>query len=696
MEEIDTSRPSRRRSARATKGKHSRYDIEAEQEQQKRTPRKKQKKKEEEGIVNCPCGAKEDDPEDGKIMIECEKCLEWQHSGCVLKTNDLDLVPEHYVCDSCDPLSRSQPATETEDKVEEPAEAEASIAEEPIEEPKEKARKVKQARIEKKESEPRAEPDQAYVPKSRSQSPVNRRRSVTKTSNKRVGHIDDITEKVRQSAAAALKGIFLSVPTSDYTLPTGETAETFSEALALSIEQELYDMYGTAEPEIGSNYRDKFRTLSFNLRDAKNESLRARVVSGKVTPNTLVGMSSEEMMNPELQKLAEEVRAESIRDTVLIVDPAPRLRRTHKGEEIVGEYEEYIENVDLAVKMEKQRDGDGEEAKVATEAVHEAVAHIKGGSPPVKGTNGDVPAEEASERDSNSPPVPKWTAGIDLGMDDHVSEDETHHNGDSDHDDKLKDILGDVTKEAREAETDDWAEIARAPFTWAGNVSMSGLEPQDCLAFSLGCSSPLFDPNTSWSTVFHASKPLAIEGRLDRSKADPYLEKVLGGGTRDVAAFAIVPSDTDVSKGAYNDLYDYFHSRQKYGVIQNRTGAVKDAYLIPVAPDQLPPYILGSLVRPSVELSQLKRSRPLLIAVYVIGKVGAKKPQPPPEPAAATRQYTPQPIKAQPQVLPPADISQLQNLLADPSLQGTQLPSQADLLQNPGLLMSLIDQAKRR
>lgn len=705
---MQVDEPARRRSTRATRGKHSRYEEEPEEVKKVRfavaegdtnkkdspkkdtktakTAKKDTKAKakpapkaaEEEGVVNCPCGATEDDPADGKIMIECEECLEWQHSSCVLQTNDLDQVPDHYVCGTC----FDKKTTTEEEKL---PQKEADGDEEYVN----------------VESESRGDQhDKPLVPS----------KSVSKSTHKRVGHIDDITEKVRKSAASALKGIFVSVPNTKYTIPVaGETAEVYCENLALTIEQELYNVFGTVEPEIGSNYRDKFRTLSFNLRDAKNETLRVRVLNGHVTPTDLVALSSEEMMNPELQKLAEEVRAEAIRESVLVVDEAPRLRRTHKGEEIVGEYEEYIDNVDLALKMEKQR-GEGEEARAARAAERAAIADLEGEKEVKEGSTVSEGADEKEvEKEGVAPVIPAWKSELDLDDDDTHSE----HSHTSD---QLNDILGDVSRPHREAETDDWGVISSAPFVWSGTVPMTGLDKTTCTAFSLGSSSDVFDPLVTWGSIFYASKPMTVEGRLDKSKADPYLAQVLGSGSRDVAALALVPSDEDPS--AYYKLYEYFHSRRKYGVIHNRSGLVKDAYLIPVAPEDTPPYTLGSLVRPSVELSTLKRSRPLLVVLYVVGKLkrgsesqgqGQGLPKrramrdrvkgdqkkvvasDPRKKKVVAGFVTPVPHPVSVPVPTAPDLESLKNLVNDAALQAG-----PDLMQNPTLLMSIIDQAKKR
>ena len=53
---------------------------------------------EAEGDIRCPCG----DMADRGMMICCDSCNVWQHSGCVGIEGAL---PEEYLCDLCDPES---------------------------------------------------------------------------------------------------------------------------------------------------------------------------------------------------------------------------------------------------------------------------------------------------------------------------------------------------------------------------------------------------------------------------------------------------------------------------------------------------------------------------------------------------------------------------------------------------------------
>ena len=103
--------------------------------------------------------------------------------------------------------------------------------------------------------------------------------------------------------------------------------------LAVAIEKELYSF--TASPGFaacGRDYKAKYRSLFFNLKDKNNVSLRARLVSGELEPYDLVRLSHEELANPELQIINKEMRKRSIHNSVLTVEEEPYIKKTHKGE----------------------------------------------------------------------------------------------------------------------------------------------------------------------------------------------------------------------------------------------------------------------------------------------------------------------------------------------------------------------------
>lgn len=50
---------------------------------------------EEEDVIHCICGLFKDEG----MMIQCERCLVWQHCDCV----GADASVEHYLCERCSP-----------------------------------------------------------------------------------------------------------------------------------------------------------------------------------------------------------------------------------------------------------------------------------------------------------------------------------------------------------------------------------------------------------------------------------------------------------------------------------------------------------------------------------------------------------------------------------------------------------------
>lgn len=101
--------------------------------------------------------------------------------------------------------------------------------------------------------------------------------------------------------------------------------------LAFKIEAELFKLFG----DVNKKYREKGRSLLFNLKDRNNPELRERVMSGKISPERLCTMSAEELASKELSewrmaKAEELAQMKVLPDTE--VDIRRLVRKTHKGE----------------------------------------------------------------------------------------------------------------------------------------------------------------------------------------------------------------------------------------------------------------------------------------------------------------------------------------------------------------------------
>ena len=101
--------------------------------------------------------------------------------------------------------------------------------------------------------------------------------------------------------------------------------------LASEIEAELFKLFGG----VNKKYKEKGRSLLFNLKDRSNPELREKVMSGEITPGRLCSMTAEELASKELSEWRM-AKAEELAQMVVLPDSDVDIRRlvkkTHKGE----------------------------------------------------------------------------------------------------------------------------------------------------------------------------------------------------------------------------------------------------------------------------------------------------------------------------------------------------------------------------
>ncbi|PIN09041.1 putative transcription factor DATF1 [Handroanthus impetiginosus] len=111
----------------------------------------------------------------------------------------------------------------------------------------------------------------------------------------------------------------------------GEAPTFTPENLAFKIEAELFKLFGG----VNKKYKEKGRSLLFNLKDRNNPELRVRVMSGEISPERLCSMSAEELASKELAEWRT-AKAEEMAQMVVLPDTEADVRRlvkkTHKGE----------------------------------------------------------------------------------------------------------------------------------------------------------------------------------------------------------------------------------------------------------------------------------------------------------------------------------------------------------------------------
>jgi len=112
------------------------------------------------------------------------------------------------------------------------------------------------------------------------------------------------------------------------------------------IEQALFLKYGGVSRE----YKAKYRSLAFNLKSDGNPELRRRVLAKDISASELCSYGPQEMVSHEER---EKRKAMAVEKEKLIVieedDDAPRIRKTHKGEEAVEQGNDELILDDVAV-----------------------------------------------------------------------------------------------------------------------------------------------------------------------------------------------------------------------------------------------------------------------------------------------------------------------------------------------------------
>lgn len=103
-----------------------------------------------------------------------------------------------------------------------------------------------------------------------------------------------------------------------------------------STEASLYKMFGG----VNNKYRAKYRSLIFNIKDRKNETLFTKISNKAIQPEQLVRMSPEELASQELAKWRENEnkhQLEMITKSELDMLACARsyVLKTHKGEEVI-------------------------------------------------------------------------------------------------------------------------------------------------------------------------------------------------------------------------------------------------------------------------------------------------------------------------------------------------------------------------
>ncbi|KAI0553207.1 hypothetical protein F4679DRAFT_500240 [Xylaria curta] len=661
--------PEPRRSVRATKGQHTKaFDqLENGPEPPKRRQTKKNTKKaaekedkheEDEEIIRCICGATtQDDDDANEPWIACDKCGAWQHNVCVGMSVFTEDLTKDYFCEQCSPQDHKE-TLEAIKRGEKPWEDRRQRYEDEKKRKKGgKKGKGKRASDHKERASPSAtsakpkpsptpdvkkeEPTQESQSKGKrksrdhSQGPAPKQRKVVDNSSQSAptypkysppGDLPDSMQKLegtrKQAAMALQKSLDSAIDQAEkkklYTLPEGSSKKIISERLAIEIERAFQDTH----PNTSQNAA-QMRTLVFSLKN--NVELAARVLNRTLPPPSFVVMTGEELATKELQRANAEMKARADQQSILITDDGPRVRRTHKGEEVV-EAESFSMAIDEAPSQLRQQGireaaeaaGAGASASPSTGVGTETVSGDgEKPAPPRRSSSGPL-------RINTQPSQSPKPADFDLGKvfssvrspsAPHQRRASTQVRSAGPGDDPDVDRL--LQDDGNESPPYSPTEDIDPEVIWRGPLTMTNVADIPTIAKFVGGADLSKVRDIPWKDLIPPL--LSVCGRIPEEKAIPYLCGLRYNNQIDLVITSLSPARTnnENDRKQFLSVIDYFRSKKRYGVVgERKLGNVRDTYLVPVpegsGPIPEPMQNIGDHSIPQV------RTEPMLLMVFVV------------------------------------------------------------------------------
>lgn len=647
-----------RRSVRATKGQHTKSFDELEQPAPKRRQTKKTRKaleqeeleqsQEPDEIIRCVCGATEQDEDSGEAWISCETCFAWQHNVCVGVSSFEDEIPENYWCEQCRPQDHKELLEAMERGEHLWDDRRKAHEEEVVNRKKRGGKKGRGKRV----SDPKEETEkEATRSKSTKASPTpdapsgkpgskqGKRKSRDDSHEadgktpklRRVSHheavpvpakytpppdlaavMSDLTG-TRLGPAKALKKSLAHVATlmeknGEVEIPENSSIDSIAETYALQIERAVYDTHPIGKGQ--KEYAQQIKSLTFNLKN--NSELFEGLLQGTHTPSTLAVMTSEQLASSEMQKQTAEMKAKAEKQSILYTqDTGPRVRRTHKGEEVV-EDESNVNNISdapipRAGGPPRHKPTDTTTSSTTPPAIKQE--HSSGGDQ-------DLPRRSPSQAEGQQSPS-QSNFDISKVFSKVKSPTATQRRRPSGpaintsgpgFDPEVDRMLEDETESPPYSPTE---ESQDPDVVWRGSLAMSSIADFQATGKHVGGAN--FASFGSWSKLI--PNRMTVAGRITQQNAIEYLCSLRYSSLTDIVVVALTPASPE-AQPEFKALVDYFVSKGRYGVVGNKVaGNVRDTYLVPVpAGEDGHPEFMLNLVDNFIPKT---RTEDMLLAVFV-------------------------------------------------------------------------------
>ncbi len=406
------------------------------------------------------------------------------------------------------------------------------------------------------------------------------------------------------AAKLIVRGLIHAIPIAIskgvYTLAAGDKVEKKAERLAIQITEAVHNTHPSKDAFI-----KQARTLGSNLK--QNQELCNGLLSGSLSIDTLAVMTSDDMASKELKREIGEMKARADKQSIMVTDDGPRIRRTHKGEEVIEEDGFAIAN-DTTTSTSRRRSMLDPNAEMAARSrenspgneveLPENIDYSR--------SHDDILAQVAPKQplhvETQQPPLRKSSMHADFDINkvfdsiqspvnpQHIRRQSTNNiapaNGpgvDPEIDRMLQDDEGNESPPYSPAEYSSDPDIV-----WRGSVAMESIAKFPAIAKHIA---GVDIKTVPWSELLQ--KELKVAGRIDQEKANEYLCSLRYSPPTDVVVVNITPVG-EAANQDFQALYNYFNNKNRYGVLAVKgTGNVRDTYLVPVPPSpaKIPDFI---------------------------------------------------------------------------------------------------------
>ncbi|XP_075411043.1 PHD finger protein 3 isoform X2 [Tenrec ecaudatus] len=412
-------------------------------------------------------------------------------------------------------------------------------------------------------------------------------------------------DQIRQSVRHSLKDILMKRLTdSNLKVPEEKAAK-----VATKIEKELFSFFRDTD----AKYKNKYRSLMFNLKDPKNNILFKKVLKGEVTPDHLIRMSPEELASKELaawRRRENRHTIEMIEKEQREVERRPITKITHKGE-IEIESDAPMKEQEAAMEIQEST------ASKSLEKIEEPEKQKEDIDSMSKDTTSqhrqhlfDLNCKICIGRmappiDDLSPKKVKVVVGVSRKHSDNEAE-------------SIADALSSTSNilaseffedENQESPISAFSPVprlempgtvevestflARLNFIWKGFINMPSVAKFVTKAYPVSGSPEYLTEDLPDS--------IQVGGRISPQTVWDYVEKIKASGTKEICVVRFTPV-TEEDQISYTLLFAYFSSRKRYGVAANNMKQVKDMYLIPLGATDKIPHPLVPFDGPGLEL----------------------------------------------------------------------------------------------